>query len=275
MAYIYKIINDINNNVYIGETIRPLEKRWQQHKQKANDSTICGHLQLAMRKYGIEHFQISIIETCPNEKRFEREKYWIEQYNSYYDGYNSTLGGEGLNQYKYEEIYDLWLDGNDITTICEKIGCCDTTVQSALQSFGITIADHTTRRCGKPVEQYTKDGRFVAKYDSANAAGRALGLVNGGNIIKCCLGEIKTSKGFIWKYADDNISIEDLTQSKKKNTTGKIVQQFSIDDNFIAEYDSCEEAARTIGKTNGSVISRCARGVSKTAYGYKWKYKDI
>lgn len=275
MAIIYKITNDINSNVYIGETIRPLEKRWQQHKKQLFNPNKCGHLQLAMRKYGIEHFQISIIETCPDEERFEREKYWIEQYNSYYDGYNSTFGGEGISQYNYEEIYDLWLDGDDITTICKKMGCCDATAQSALKSFGITIADHTTRRCGRPVEQYTKEGHFVAKYDSANAAGRALGLVNGGNIIKCCLGEIKTSKGFIWKYADDNISIEDLAQSKKKNTTGKVVQQFSVDDNFIAEYDSCEQAAKAVGKINGSVISRCARGVSKTAYGYKWKYKDI
>lgn len=26
MAFIYKIYNDINNNLYIGETIRPIEK---------------------------------------------------------------------------------------------------------------------------------------------------------------------------------------------------------------------------------------------------------
>ena len=34
---VYKIYNDVNKNVYIGETVRPIEKRWQQHKNKFQD----------------------------------------------------------------------------------------------------------------------------------------------------------------------------------------------------------------------------------------------
>ena len=32
MGRIYKITNDINNKIYIGQTIKTLTKRWQQHK---------------------------------------------------------------------------------------------------------------------------------------------------------------------------------------------------------------------------------------------------
>lgn len=274
MAFIYKIYNDVNKNVYIGETVRPIEKRWQQHKDKSQDLSIQGHLQLAMRKYGIDKFHIEIIEECEDSIRFEREKYWIEYYNSYYDGYNSTLGGEGATQYQYEDILELWNEGKNIAEICEELGCCDTTAHTALQMNGITYADHVVRNQGKPVEQYTQDGKFIARYACANEAGRSLGLVNGGNIIKCCLGEIKTSKGFIWKYADDDTSIEELVKTKKKKTTGKAVLQFTLDNQFVAEYESCEKAGKTLG-LNGSGINRCARGERKTAFGYKWKYKNI
>ena len=44
----------------------------------------------------------------------------------------------------------------------------------------------------------------------------------------------------------------------------------------INEFDNCHEAARALFGDNQSnkdrLISRCARGKSKTAYGYIWKY---
>ena len=46
-----------------------------------------------MRKYGIENFTFSVIEECSQEQLNEREIYWIEYYDTYKNGYNSTLGG--------------------------------------------------------------------------------------------------------------------------------------------------------------------------------------
>lgn len=273
MAYIYKIFNDINSNLYIGETIRPLKKRWNQHLLKVNDNNSNGHLQLAMRKYGVENFHIELIEECDDKERFKREKYWIDYYDSYRNGYNSTMGGEGAALYDYEKIYDLWMDNLSVKQICNKLKCCSSTVQNALKRYGIEYLDYINRTFARPVIQYTISGNFVAKYNSANEAGRAIGLANGGNIIKCCRGLLKTSKGYIWKYEDDEISIEELVKKSKKKTTGKKVQQFTLDDILIKEYDSCEQAAREINK-NSNVINRCARGERKTAYGYKWKYKE-
>jgi hypothetical protein len=48
-----------------------------------------------MRKYGIENFDIKEIECVDNKELSEREMYWIKYYNTYYDGYNATKGGEG------------------------------------------------------------------------------------------------------------------------------------------------------------------------------------
>ena len=54
MSYIYKIINDINDKVYIGKTNFSLEKRFREHCQDAfRDRNEKRPLYAAMRKYGI------------------------------------------------------------------------------------------------------------------------------------------------------------------------------------------------------------------------------
>lgn len=92
---IYKITNNVNQHCYIGQSIN-IESRWVHHK---NFSKSMNHypLYLAFEKYGIENFTFEIIEECPIEKLNEREIYWIQYYNSYYDGYNQTTGGQEGN----------------------------------------------------------------------------------------------------------------------------------------------------------------------------------
>ena len=84
MGYIYKIENQINHKVYIGQTIKSLNKRFSQHKNnytKPYFSQI--HLYRAFKKYGIENFSFEKIERVNDEDLDEREKYWIAYYNSY------------------------------------------------------------------------------------------------------------------------------------------------------------------------------------------------
>jgi len=54
----------------------------------------------------------------------------------------------------------------------------------------------------RKVAQYTKEGIFITKYNSIAEACRATTCAPG-NLVKCCQGEYKTSKGFIWRYAND------------------------------------------------------------------------
>lgn len=107
MAYIYKIVNDINNKVYIGKTCISLKIRFQEHcrdcKRRRKEQR---PLYFAMNKYGVEHFRIELIEQTENP--VEREIYWIKQYNSYHNGYNATLGGEGKSYINYHKILKLY-----------------------------------------------------------------------------------------------------------------------------------------------------------------------
>ena len=58
---------------------------------------------------------------------------------------------------------------------------------------------------------------------------------------------------------------------KMSNKNKKSVLQFDLEGNFIAEYDSAKEAAKSCGLTN---ISACCIGKYKTAGGFLWRYKN-
>lgn len=56
-----------------------------------------------MRKYGLEAFVFEIVEECDIDQLNEREKYWINYYNSFNHGYNLTNGGDsGYSQEQLE-----------------------------------------------------------------------------------------------------------------------------------------------------------------------------
>lgn len=56
------------------------------------------------------------------------------------------------------------------------------------------------RKVSRPVLQFTKDGEFIARYNSAKEAHRETGA-NHSHILECCAGKrYKTVNGFIWKY---------------------------------------------------------------------------
>lgn len=90
MGVIYKATCKITGKHYIGQTKRTLQIRKKQH-EKSNDDY---YFHRAIQKYGKENFQWSILEQCENSKLNSREQFWIQKYNSYANGYNSTKGGD-------------------------------------------------------------------------------------------------------------------------------------------------------------------------------------
>lgn len=90
--YIYKITNQLNNKCYIGQTT-DYKRRFQEHKNLGYGVEENKLLYYAIKKYGIENFSFEVIED-KTSKYNEREKYWIQYYDSFENGYNMTEGGE-------------------------------------------------------------------------------------------------------------------------------------------------------------------------------------
>lgn len=91
---IYKITNDVNNKLYIGQTTKPLEERIRNHR----NSFVSGsdtRIYRAMRKYGWDKFHFEVIATAKDKATLdELEKYFIEKYDSVNNGYNMSFGGD-------------------------------------------------------------------------------------------------------------------------------------------------------------------------------------
>ena len=102
MAYIYSIYNKLSKKRYIGQTIQPLHKRVYQHfnQSKKGVDTPLYH---ALRKYSRNNFEIEVIEECDKSILNEREKYWIDYYHTFTEGYNCNSGGQGSVGFKHNE----------------------------------------------------------------------------------------------------------------------------------------------------------------------------
>ena len=100
MYFIYKISNTINQKIYIGKTTKSIETRFKRHINDAISNRLNTHLANAIRKYGKENFIIEQLDTAQTiEELNKKEIYWIGKLNTYENGYNSTLGGDGGNTY--------------------------------------------------------------------------------------------------------------------------------------------------------------------------------
>ena len=140
MGHIYKIENKINGQIYIGQTVKSVEKRFQQHKNNSNKSYFSQIvLYKAFNKYGIENFKCSEIEEVPNELLDEREKYWIEYYDSYFNGYNSTLGGRLVQLYDWDidDIIEKYQELRSARKVAQVIGCDHSTIDNILNINGV------------------------------------------------------------------------------------------------------------------------------------------
>lgn len=91
--FIYKITNILDNKIYIGQTIRPIEDRFKRHILDAVNNVKDTHLARAIRKYGANNFTISEIDRATSQSELtEKEHYWINYYDSTSpeNGYNET-----------------------------------------------------------------------------------------------------------------------------------------------------------------------------------------
>ena len=84
---------------YIGKSLSSEGKRWKDHVTAAYDEKYKEYnypLQRAIRKYGEESFTSCILEeNIPVNLLSELEVLYIEKYDTFYNGYNQTKGGEG------------------------------------------------------------------------------------------------------------------------------------------------------------------------------------
>ena len=174
MGFIYKVTNDINSKVYIGQTKFSVGIRWKQHLNKCRSKSFVNRpLYNAITKYGEEHFKAEEIEECSNELLNEREKYWIEYYDSYRNGYNATLGGDGtLTHLDYDKILKYYLSCGNKTQTCRDMECSMDTLNKVCEINNITTISNCA---GRKILRIDEEGN-EKEYSSIKQAAEEIAL---------------------------------------------------------------------------------------------------
>ena len=99
---IYKVTNLNSGNSYIGQTIKSLEERKEQHIIKSKKGKSKFHK--ALNSYGVNSFSWEIIDNAETKDELnEKEINYIKQYNTIANGYNMVEGGTGgYNEFAVE-----------------------------------------------------------------------------------------------------------------------------------------------------------------------------
>ena len=181
---IYKITNQINNKIYIGQTIRTIQERMYSYHQECLYAKISRPIIAAMRLYGIENFTFEVLEDGINSKEEldKKEIYYIQFYSSLtsQNGYNVELGGNSVGKHSEETK--------------RKISEAQTGEKN--HRFGKTGKEDAM---SKPIIELTTGKTF----ESANLAAKFFDLCFS-HVCAVARGERGSTGGKIFRYLDEN-----------------------------------------------------------------------
>ena len=140
MSFIYKISNTINSKLYIGKTSNSIGKRWKEHlRDSKKESFVIRPLYRAMKKYGTDVFKIELVEEVSESSVNVREIYWINYYNSFKEGYNATLGGDGSSYIDRDSVVSTYTELKSMRATSNHLNIDEKTVRKILKECGIKI----------------------------------------------------------------------------------------------------------------------------------------
>jgi group I intron endonuclease len=216
-AGIYKIINIVNDKVYIGQS-SCLYKRFYEYRRC--NKRLSQHLIHSFNKYGQDSFRVEIIEKIEDLNTLnDREQYWIDYYQSYNDknGYNickyvkqTTLGRirpkEEIERMK-QSLPDRKGENNsffgkkhseDSKKLMKNAKLGNKLSEEHINKFCLKGAESVKK---KIIQKDMKNGEIVAIYDSIRDAAKSLNISP-----STIVGVLKkypnrhTAGGFKWEY---------------------------------------------------------------------------
>lgn len=198
LAYIYKITNNINDTIYIGQTCISVEARYKTHLKNAKselEEYDEKPLYRDMKEFGIENFTVEQIDYCLEHNKFAMELYWIEYYAKKGKALYNIVGTD-RNFSRIQKITNRRLSNNPKYTSEEfrqKISSVVTGERNGM--YGKKGAKAIN---GQPVYAFDKSGNLVHEFVSVREALSFLGLKGHAALIRACR-DGEEYKGLYWK----------------------------------------------------------------------------
>lgn len=217
MSYIYCIKNIINNKKYVGKTELSIENRFKQHIYDSSKRELEKRpLYSAIKKYGKENFIVYLLEECKIEEACDREKSWIKELDTFNNGYNATIGGDGKQYIDRSLIIQEYKNCERVSIVAQKLHHDEAWVSKILKKNGLIVKNHPYDSCvinsPKKILRFSKNGDYIDSFNSISEAVEFLfenGIVKNkksgirGHISDNANNKTKSAYGYIWKY-DNN-----------------------------------------------------------------------
>lgn len=206
-AVIYKIVNTVNNNCYIGSSTnysRRIKRHFEQLKSNNHHSIA---LQRAFVKYGADNFEVKILLKFPyfnREDVLDKEQYYIDRNNSVYN--ICKIAGSQLGSKRTDEF---------------KRKCSKRMTGKPAWNKGLSLPKHSKERSNKISKALR--GRVVTQETR-----RKISIANKGKLLT----EEHKAK---------------LSKAKIKNPVNNIIVEQYLDDVLINTFISIGEACRSTG----------------------------
>jgi len=243
---IYLITNKENGLKYVGSTLLPMNKEWQQHIQSANKMS-SEPLHRAFRQYGIHRFGIQELDECDERELDDKREQWIRHYDSY--------NGENYNYRVFEEDED---EEEDLVPIIPE------TINKPKYRHTFTNQDHKNiKRTGHKVQgKHLETGEIKIWESAALAAEEVTGNARKNSNIMTCARNCYKCYGYKWSVIEEN--------SKKKPIFGihKKTERLG------PRYESITEAMKALrGDSAGLGLIKSLKHPGRYSYrGFYWYY---
>lgn len=266
-------------------------------------------LMRAFRKYGVDNFKFEIIEECEVEELNQREIYWIDYFDTFFHGYNQTLGGDTTARQPKENVIGVISDLTNTDMLHKDIAIkwgmstemvqgintgrywkhnIDYPIQKRKRKRQLAKTLYYCKECGKEISRRTKlcfDCHESLQKASSKRPDRETLISdlydNKGNFTKVgqkyCVSDSSVRKWCVGYGIPSKSSDYKPKKEPKENVRAFKIGVIQLDvetGKEINRFDSLTTATKSLGLNDKCVshISDVCKGIRGTAYGYKWEF---